>query len=91
VIDWGLWHGGSAIDDLSSIFMLYEPADFNAILAGYGTPSDAPGFHRRLALAVINLAVGHIAWHESIGNPAGTAHYVVSLRSALTEIDRPEH
>jgi aminoglycoside phosphotransferase (APT) family kinase protein len=87
VIDWGLWHGGSRIGELGAISMLYEPAAAESIIAGYSlNDEDQPGSRQRIALAVINQAVGHIAWHQSVGNVAGTAHYVGALRSALAEI-----
>lgn len=87
IIDWGLWHGGSTIGELGAISMLYEPSDVDAILGGYGmNRDDQPALGRRLALSVINQAIGHIAWHESIGNVGGTAHYVHALRTALAEI-----
>ena len=67
--------------------MLYEPSDVDAILGGYGmNRDDQPALGRRLAHSVINQAIGHIAWHESIGNVGGTAHYVHALRTALAEI-----
>lgn len=88
IIDWGLWHGGSTIDELGAISMLHQPCDVDAIFAGYGMNRDEhPTLRRRLALSVINQAIGHIAWHESIGNVGGTAHYVQALRTALAEID----
>lgn len=88
IIDWGRWHGGSMIGELSAICMLYQPSDVDAILTGYGTNlNHQPPLRRRLALSIINQAIGHIAWHESIGNSGGTAHYVRALRTALAEID----
>lgn len=86
VIDWGLWHGGSVIDDLSSMFIHYADEDFGAILAGHGGESDGPEFRRRLALAVINQTVGHVAWHESVGNTCGIKHGVETLRAALRQL-----
>lgn len=87
IIDWGLWHGGSTIGELAAISMSYEPSDADTIVAGYNViGEDQPALRRRLALAVINQALGHIAWHESLGNASGTAHYVRALRSALAEI-----
>ncbi len=87
VIDWGGWHGGSQIGELAAISMLYKPSDVETILNSYGGDfADDPTFAQRIALAVINQALGHIAWHESIGNVHGTAHYVRVLRAALAEI-----
>lgn len=87
IIDWGLWHGGSAIGELATMSMAYKPADFGAILTGHGTSlDDHPTLRRRLALSVINQAVGHVAWHESIGNADGTAYYVRALRNSLAEL-----
>ena len=67
--------------------MLYEASDADLILAGYGVNfDDQPALRRRLALSTINQAIGHVAWHESIGNAGGTAHYVRALRTALARL-----
>ncbi len=88
IIDWGLWHGGSAIGELATMMMGYDPGDFESILAGHGTGGhDGPEPRSRLARSVINQAIGHIAWHESIGNAGGTAHYVNALRGALADLE----
>lgn len=87
IIDWGLCHGGSSIDDLASMLLLYDAPDFDTILAGHGTPEDVGGdLHHRLALSVVNQAIGHIAWHVHIGNHAGIDHYVGRMRNALAEL-----
>ena len=87
VIDWGLWHGGSRIGELGAISMLYEPAAVDTILAGYTVHNeDQAVLTQRIALAVINQAIGHIAWHQSVGNAGGAAHYVRALRFALARI-----
>ena len=89
IIDWGLWHGGTPLGDLGYISMRYEASDFDAILTGYGAGQAAdPAFHRRLALTVVNQAIGHLAWSESIGNAAGSAQNVAALRAALTDLGR---
>lgn len=87
VIDWGLWHGGSAVSDLAAASMLHDPQHFEAILTGHFTiGSAAPSDLRlRLSVAIINQAIGHIAWHVNIGNAEGTAHYVARLRAALVD------
>lgn len=85
VIDWGLWHGGTAIGELAYLSMRYEPGDIAAILRGHGSGRlDDPEFRRRLALSAINQAIGHLAWSVRIGNSAGTAHEVAALRSMLS-------
>ena len=43
VIDWGLWHCGSAVDDLSTMFLHYPGDIFETILAGHGH-ADGPDF-----------------------------------------------
>lgn len=86
VIDWGLWHCGSAVDDLSTIYLHYPADDFETILAGHGHP-DGPDFRRRLALAVINQTVGHIAWSVSIDNSEGSGRGAAMLRRALRQLD----
>ncbi|WP_161606133.1 phosphotransferase family protein [Microlunatus speluncae] len=88
IIDWGLWHGGSAVGELATMMMGYDRPDFEAILAGHGSDgADGPGLRQRLARSVIIQAIGHIAWHESIGNADGTAHYVTALRGALADLE----
>jgi len=84
IIDWGLWHGGSIIDDLSSMSMVHDQGDVDAILAAHGPPIGVGDDLRdRLALSVVHQALGHIAWHVDIGNERGVDHYVTRLRSAL--------
>lgn len=88
IIDWGMWHGGSVIGELAAMSMGYAAEDFEVILAGYGTAvTDVSSLRRRLAVSMINQAIGHIAWHESIGNAGGTEHYVAVVRRALAEIN----
>lgn len=86
VIDWGLWHCGSPVDDLSTMFLHYRPDFFENILAGHGH-TDGPDFRRRLALAVINQTVEHVAWSVSIGNTEGSARHAATLRAALRQLD----
>ena len=85
VIDWGLWRGGSAVDDLGTMFIQYPADDFTTILAGHGH-QDGADFRRRLALATINQMVGHVAWSVSIGNTSGTVHGAAVLRTALQQL-----
>lgn len=86
MIDWGLWHGGTAIGDLAYLSMRYEASDFDAILTGHGAGrTNAPAFRRRLALSVVNQAIGHLAWSQSIGNAVDTAQNIAALRTALTD------
>ena len=85
VIDWGLWRGGSAVDDLSTMFIQYPPEDFATVLAGHGHRDDAE-FRHRLALATVNQMIGHLAWSVSIGNTRGTAHGAAVLRTALGQL-----
>lgn len=67
--------------------MLYDASDFDAILTGHGTPKDVGGdLHHRLALSVVNQAIGHIAWHVDISNRAGIDHYIGRMRNALAEL-----
>lgn len=86
LIDWGLWHGGSAVDELGTMSTAYESADFEAMMDGYGIDHQDQDLRRRLAVSVINQAIGHIAWHQSIGNAGGTAHYVAAVREALSKV-----
>lgn len=85
VIDWGLWHGGSRIGDLAMTSTKYGEPEFAALLAGYGIDPD-PEFRERLAQAVISTSIPHLAWHDSIGNHRGRAHYAGQIRSALARL-----
>ncbi|MFC7624625.1 phosphotransferase family protein [Microlunatus sp. GCM10028923] len=85
VIDWGLWHGGSRIGDLAMTSTKYPEPDFEAILTGYGITPD-PEFRERLAQAVISQSIPHLAWHDSIGNAPGRAHYAEKIRTALARL-----
>jgi aminoglycoside phosphotransferase (APT) family kinase protein len=88
IIDWGLWHGGTAIGELAYLSTKYEPDDFAAIVSGHGAGRlDDPSFRRRIALAVVNRTIGHLAWSESIGNAIGTSRRVAALRGALAELE----
>lgn len=85
VIDWGLWHGGGRIGDLAMTSTKYGEPEFAAILAGYGVDPDSD-FRERLARAVISQSIPHLAWHDSIGNTRGRAHYADQIRSALARL-----
>lgn len=90
IIDWGLWHGGSIIDDLASMSMLHDQVDADTILAAHGPPTGVgDDLKVRLALSVVHQAIGHIAWHVDIGNGLGVEHYVTRLRRALNELPGP--
>lgn len=59
----------------------------DTILTGYTVHDEnQPVLTQRIALAAINQALGHIAWHQSVGNAGGTAQYVRARRFALARI-----
>lgn len=90
MIDWGLWHGGTAIGDLAYLSMRYEAPDLDAILTGHGAGRMTdPAFRRRLALSVVNQAIGHLAWSQSIDNTVDTTQNITALRTALANLDPP--
>lgn len=85
LIDWGLWHAGSAIGDLAYVSMGHDHADFAAIVRGHATHDpDDPRFLRRIRLSIVNQAVGHIAWAVRVGAPT----QVGPLRQALAELTK---
>lgn len=83
IIDWGMWHGGSAVGELAYVasWAFTEP-DLDALLTGYGTALDG-SLHEALARSLVNNLVGHVAHHVSIGDAQGTANVTRSLRRAL--------
>lgn len=87
LIDWGLWHGGTPVDELAYLSTKYDPDSFAAIVSGHGAGQMSdPAFRRRIALAVLNRIIGHLAWSERIGNSHRAQRYVEVLRSALAEL-----
>jgi Ser/Thr protein kinase RdoA (MazF antagonist) len=87
VIDWGGWHGGSALTDLARTSMLHGREDFTAIVGGYRQwPVDEPGFRRKLALSTLLQTVGYTAHHVRIGDLAGAPRSVARLRRILVEL-----
>lgn len=89
LIDWGLWHGGSAVGELAYAAMRHDFADFAAIVNGHGGGSlDDPRFRAAISLSIVNQAIGHIAWHHSIGDMDGLEPNVAALRQALADVDR---
>ncbi|MGW0232061.1 phosphotransferase family protein [Actinopolymorpha singaporensis] len=88
VIDWGGWHGGSAVGDLARTSMLNEDEDFAAIVDGHGRwANDDPEFRRALALSTMMYAIGHTAHHVRIGDLAGAPRSVARLRRILADFD----
>lgn len=87
VIDWGGWHGGSALADLARASMLHGDEDFAAIVCGYRQwPVDEPEFRRKLALSTLLQTVGYTAHHVRIGDLAGAPRSVARLRRILVEL-----
>jgi aminoglycoside phosphotransferase (APT) family kinase protein len=89
LIDWGMWHGGSAVGELANLWRGYDADDFSALLAGHGGGSlTDPPFRAALALALVNQLVGSIAHHVRIGDTAEVVAQVGTLRSALAELHK---
>lgn len=87
LIDWGMWHGGSAVGELAYTAMCHPKSDVEAIVAGHGRGDFGdPAFRRSIYLSVTNLVIGHIAHHVSIGDTANADYNVAVLRSALAEL-----
>lgn len=87
LIDWGMWHGGSAIGELAYVSMSHDPADLPDIYRGHGVADPAdPSFRRAISLSVVNQVIGHIAHHVSIGDEHGTRDNVAELRRALGQL-----
>jgi aminoglycoside phosphotransferase (APT) family kinase protein len=87
LIDWGMWHGGSALGELAYLSTSFGPNDFASILEGRGTRLDDE-LRRTIALVVVSLQIGHIAHHVTIGDQEGTEHNVAALRRALADLAR---
>lgn len=91
LIDWGMWHGGSAVGELAyvSSWAFAEP-DLSAILKGYGGSLFDGSPRRALALSLVNNLVGHVAHHVTIGDTEGAANVTASLRRALVDASKCE-
>lgn len=86
VIDWGMWRGAPAVDDLGYVKMRPD-LDFDAIISGYGTsPLDDRGFRDAILVSIIAYAMQDLGWHLSIGNTFAAEPNITALRQALTDI-----
>ncbi|GAB3748417.1 phosphotransferase family protein [Microlunatus parietis] len=85
LIDWGMWHGGSRLGELTYLYNTFEDEDFAAILAGYGRPLDDE-LRRDLATVTLSQRIGHVAHHVAIGDRAATERNVSLMRRALREL-----
>lgn len=85
LIDWGMWHGGSRLGELTYLHNTFEDEDFAAILAGYGRPLDDE-LRRDLATVTLSQLIGHVAHHVTIGDRAGAERNVALMRRALAEL-----
>ncbi|MFC7625421.1 phosphotransferase family protein [Microlunatus sp. GCM10028923] len=85
LIDWGMWHGGSRLGELTYLSNTFARDDFAVILEGYGRPLDDE-LRRQLATVTMSQRIGHVAHHVSIGDRAATERNVGLMRRALAEL-----
>jgi aminoglycoside phosphotransferase (APT) family kinase protein len=86
LIDWGLWHAGSAVSELAAIALTHTPTDLNAVLTGHGhTPTDR-ALNQAISRHAIARATAHIRWLVSSGQTAELHRLATVLRSALTDL-----
>lgn len=85
LIDWGMWHGGSRLGELTYLSNTFTRGDFAAILDGYGRPLDDE-LRRELATVTVSNRIGHLAHHVIIGDQAGVERNVALMRRAFAEL-----
>jgi aminoglycoside phosphotransferase (APT) family kinase protein len=85
LIDWGMWHAGSAGSDLAGIMAHYPPADLDAIRAGHGFPAD-PDTTNQLCWHLITQAIGQIRWLVDSDQADELAQPVTTIRNAVSMI-----
>ncbi|WP_152365509.1 phosphotransferase family protein [Microlunatus speluncae] len=88
LIDWGMWHGGSALGEFAYLSTTFAPDDLATILEGQGRQLD-DDLRRTIATATVSLQIGHIAHHVTIGDRDGTDQNVAQLRRALATLHPP--
>jgi aminoglycoside phosphotransferase (APT) family kinase protein len=86
LIDWGLWRGGTAIEELASVAFANSQADAAAIFAGHGVTDDDPDFRRPLTLSIVPQAIAQIGWLVHSRQTAMLGPHVAALRRALNEL-----
>ena len=90
LINWGMWHGGSAIGELAYVANTYGWTDLQAVLEGHGWISldDDPELRRALATSLVGQLIGNIAHHVTIRDRAGADRNVAVLRQAVRILER---
>lgn len=87
LIDWGMWHGGSPIGELAYLATRYSANDFATVVTGHGRwDPDDPTFREEIHRSAVNLLIGHIAHHVTIGDDRGAAENVAALRYSLDQL-----
>jgi aminoglycoside phosphotransferase (APT) family kinase protein len=86
LIDWGMWHAGSAVSELAGLALTHTPADLDAILTGHGdAPTDAD-LRQAIARHAVARATAHIRWLVTSGQTAEFHRLATALRSAVAAL-----
>lgn len=83
LIDWGMWHAGSAVSELAGIALTHTAADFDAILTGHDDGPIDPAFHALMAWHKVAQATHQIAWLVSSGQTAELTRTAAALQNVL--------
>lgn len=84
LIDWGMWHAGSAVSELAGLALTSTTTDFHAIQAGHGNARPDSAAHRLMSWHAIAQATHQIAWLLTSGQSAELDRAVTALRNALS-------
>ncbi len=90
LIDWGLWRGGTAIEELANVAFVNSESDTAAIFAGLGVTDDDPDFRRLVTLSIVPQAIAAIGWFIQSGQTAMLGPHVATLHRALDDLGRME-
>jgi Ser/Thr protein kinase RdoA (MazF antagonist) len=83
LIDWGLWHAGSALAELATEMIKNTEQDFAAIAAGHGGPVLDPENRAWILRRAIPQLVGQLGWLVRSGQTAELAGPADALRRII--------
>lgn len=89
LIDWGMWHAGSAADDLAAVRTRHSETAFAAVLSGHSGESSAdPEFRRAILCCALAQLVGQTCWLIRSQQGALLPAAAAGIRGALAELGR---
>jgi aminoglycoside phosphotransferase (APT) family kinase protein len=86
LIDWGMWHAGSAAGDLASVATIHAEAAFAAVLAGHGESSTDPELRQAILCCTVAQLVGQTSWLIRSEQTALLPDSAVKIRQALADL-----